>query len=135
MFRMRQYVVFIRSVRNGSLLNLFVSTSQIIICVGLFKSVVLNVCVSGADVLTDFRILFLCQFGSLRVCSVKLLLVFDRESTFEIFYVIYILVGFSHVSMVITRPIKVLGWCFHKFPLWKLYCVNLCDIDKLKLST
>ena len=43
---------------------------------------------------------------------IEFLLVFDRKSTFKIFYIIYILAGFNHISMVIKRPLNVLGWSF-----------------------
>ena len=43
---------------------------------------------------------------------VKFLLVFDSWSMFEFFYVIFIFVGFNHLSMLITCPYNGLGWIF-----------------------
>ena len=50
-------------------------------------------------------------------CFVKFLLVFDCKSTFQLIYVICILVGFNHLSMVIINPYNGLG-------LWFSYISN-----------
>ena len=65
MFDIRQYVVYIRLIINGKLMCIVVSTSQTISHIGLLTIIIPNECVSVADVLNDFEILFLCQFRSL----------------------------------------------------------------------
>ena len=71
-----------------------------------------NECVSGADILNYFGISFLCQFGSLRICFVNFLPVFDRQSMFKIFCLVYILVVFNHEYILIFCPLKGVGWQF-----------------------
>ena len=51
---------------------------------------------------------------------VNFLLVFDFYLTFKLFYVVYILVGFNHVSMVMIRPYNGLGWRFPAISLWAI---------------
>ena len=67
------------------------------------------------------------------ICFLKLLLVFDCQSTFEIFYIILILIGFKNISMVITCTLNGLGWRFPSIYFWKVYCVKLYQINILKL--
>ena len=83
-----------------------------------------NVCVRKTDVLNDFRISFQCKFGSLCICFVNFLLIFVRLPTFGIFCVIYILVGFNHVCMVITRSFNVIGW---RFIAISSQAIKLCE--------
>ena len=47
-----------------------------------------------------------------RIYFVNFLLAFDRYLLFELFYVIYILYGFNHISMVINCPLNGLVWRF-----------------------
>ena len=47
-----------------------------------------------------------------RIRSVKFLLVFDRYSTFEIFYVVCILIRYNHISIDINLLVTVHGWRF-----------------------
>ena len=63
-FHTRKYVVCIRLDRNGTLLPLFIPTNLTIIQVGLFTMIIINVCISWAEVLNDFEISFVCEFGS-----------------------------------------------------------------------
>ena len=77
MFHMRLYVVCISLVRNKTFLHPFISTIQDIIHVGLFTIIIPNVCASAYEVLNEFGILFLCQFGSLCIFFIKFLLFFD----------------------------------------------------------
>ena len=135
MFCIHLYVVCIRSVRNKSFLNQFVPNSQTIMYVGLFIIIIPNLCVRRADVLNDSRISFLCQFGSLRICFVRFLLVFYFQSTFGIVYAIYILVGFNHLYMVINCPLKGLGWSFPDTAHCQSYHVNIYHINIIKPST
>ena len=135
MFCIRQYVLCIHLVRNGSFVPPFIPNIQMSIYIGLFMIIVLNVCVSGDDVLNDLRIKFLYQFGSIRICFVKFLLVLDRSSMFKLFWVIDILAGFNHFYMVITRILEGLGWIFTETPLWQLYHGNLYYINIHKLRT
>ena len=118
MFCVRQYIVCIRLVINGSLLHPFIPTNKNIIYVDLFKMIVLNVCASWADVLNNLGISLLCQFGILRICFVKFLLVFDSWLALKPFCIIYILAGFNHLCMVITWHLKRLGWRFPDIYLW-----------------
>ena len=46
------------------------------------------------------------------ICFIDFLIVFDRCSTFKLFYIIYILVGFNHIYMVTNIPINGLFWRF-----------------------
>ena len=64
MFHINQYVVCIRSVRNGTFLHPFAITIQNIIHVGLFMIIITNAYVREADDLNEFGISFLCEFGS-----------------------------------------------------------------------
>ena len=112
MFCIQKYVVCIRLVRNGSSLHQIVPTIQNIIYVDLFIIIVPNACVSGVDVLNYSKISFVCQFGSLVICFVKFRIVFYCWLTLKLFYIIYILVGINHVSMVIIPPLNGLGWRF-----------------------
>ena len=112
MFYMLQYVAWIYSVRNRTLLYPFVPTSQTIIQVGLLTIIIHNDCVSAADIFNEFGIQLLCKFGSLCIYFLKFLLVFYCYSTFELFYVIYILFGCNHISMLINPPIKGIDWRF-----------------------
>ena len=83
-----------------------------------------NACVSGNKLLNDLVISFLCQFGSLCICLVNFLLVFDIESVFKPFHVIHILVGFNHVYMVITSPSNGIDW---RFPEISNMEIVLCE--------
>ena len=65
MFLISQYVVCIRSVKNGTIMPPLVPNSQDVIqCWFIHDMIIPNKCVSGADVLNDFVTSFLCQFGS-----------------------------------------------------------------------
>ena len=112
MFHIRLYVVCIHSVRKGKLLHTFVPTIQNIINVG---SLTIWLYLMHASVvwwlewLRNFIPVSICTSHE---CFVKFILVFDRKSMFQIIYIIYILVGFNHLSMVITHPYIGLGLWF-----------------------
>ena len=70
-------------------------------------------CISGADVLNGFGNVIPVLIWRSSISFVKfVILVLDRYSMFELFYVIYIFVSFNHLSMVINRPLNGLGWHF-----------------------
>ena len=72
--------------------------------------IISNVCISRDDVLNTFRVLFLCQFGSViyMFCKVPTSL----WSLVDVLIVIYIVFRFNHVSMVTNSPFDGLGWRF-----------------------
>ena len=48
---------------------------------------------------------------------------------FEIFYAIYICVGFNHLSVVINRPLNGLGWRFTEIAdMYIILCEPLLHI-------
>ena len=64
---------------------------------------------------------------SIRNCCihfVKFLLVFDCWSTFKLFYIIDILIGFNHVSMMVNSPINGLVW---RFPVISSKAFIFCE--------
>ena len=63
MFHIHLCIVCIFLVRNGTLLNPLVPISQAIIQVGLFTIIIPNAWASRAEILNDFGISCLCQFG------------------------------------------------------------------------
>ena len=48
---------------------------------------------------------------------------------------LFIIVGFNHVSMVMICLFNGLGWSFPSIFLWQIYRVKLYYIDILKLRT
>ena len=136
-FTYNQYVVCIRSVQKRYiLLHPFVPNSWNIIHVDLFTIIIPNACVSGR--LTSWMTLEIHSYTNLEVsfmfCKVPTMLWFLFD-VHKLFCFIYILVGFNHLSIVITITLNGLGWCFPEISLRKLYRVNLYYIDMLKLST
>ena len=115
----RQYVVCIRSFINGTLLHPFVPTGQNIVHVGLFTIWLYLMCTSA--VLTSWMTLEFYPHANLDFfkCLIKFILDFYRYSTLKIFYLIYILVEFNHISMLITCPLN--GIC------WRLPEIDLCN--------
>ena len=59
-----------------------------------------------------------------RICFTNFLLVFDCGLAFELLYVIHILFGFKNLSIVITCPLKGLGW---QFPVIATQVIILCE--------
>ena len=53
---------------------------------------------------------------------------------FEMFYVIYILVGSNHIYMALTRTSNGIGWRFADFSIWEINRVNLHYIGILNLG-
>ena len=91
--------------------------------------------ISRDNVLNEFVISFQSQFGSLHICFVKFLLVFDHWWMLEYFFIIYILFGVNHLSMVIARLIKIICWQFPEIALWQLHYVHLYYINIIKPRT
>ena len=74
--------------------------------------IITNVYISGDDVFYGFVNFISVIIWKSIITFLEFLLVFDSDSTFEFFYVIYILVGFNHIYMVINIPFNELGWSF-----------------------
>ena len=104
------YILCICSLRNRKLLHPFVPTSQNIIQVGLFTILLYLMCASAS--LTSWMTSEFHSYVSLQVLYVFC----DVPTSFwylvDVWTVIYILVGFKHISMVIIRPYNGLGWHF-----------------------
>ena len=112
MFHIRLYVVSIHLARKGKLLHTFVPTIQNIIHFGLLKIWLYLIYASAGWWLEWLQNFIPVSIWTSHKCFVKFLLVFDCKSTFQLIYVIYILVGFNHISMVIPHPSNGLGSCF-----------------------
>ena len=93
-------------------LHAFVHTSQNIIHVGLLTIWLYIMRVSAGWWLEWLCNLIPASIWISHTCFVKFLLVFVCKSTFQLIYIIYILVGFNHLSMVITNPYNGLDLCF-----------------------
>ena len=112
MFRIRLYVVCINLVRKYKLLHMFVPTSQNIIHFGLLTILLYLMRASEGWWLEWLHNLIPVSIWTSYKCFVNSLLDFDCKSTFQLIYVIYILVGFNHISMVTTNPYNGLGLWF-----------------------
>ena len=112
-FPIRQYIVCIRSVRNGTLLHIFLITSQKITHVNLYKIIIHNSWALDVNSYAHLEVLHM---------FVKFLVVFDRDYMFKLFYIVYILLGFNHLSMVISRPLNGVLARSRDFPLEIILC-------------
>ena len=112
MFHICLYVVCIHLVIKDKLLHTFVPTIQNIINFGLLKVLLYLMRVSEAWWLEWLQNFIPLSIWTSHKCFVKFLLVFDCKSTFQLIYVIYILFGFNHISMVIPHPYNGLGLWF-----------------------
>ena len=112
MFHIRLYVVSIHLVRKGKLLHTFVPTIQNIIHFGLLTIWLYLICALTGWLLEWLQNFIPVSIWTSHKCFAKFLILFDPKSTFQLIYVIYILVGFNHISMVIPHPSNGLGLCF-----------------------
>ena len=122
MFHIRLYVVCIHLVRKDKFLHTFVTTIQNIIHFGLLKIWLYLMRASLGWWLEWLQNFIPVSIWTYHKCFVKFLLVFDFKSTFQLIYVIYILVGFNHISMVIPHPYNGIG-------LWFPYISNRAIIS------
>ena len=108
----RLYVVCIRLVRNWKFMNPFVPYIQNIIHVGLFIIWLHLMCVSellasrmtpGFHLYVNLEVLYIFR---------NILTSFCLLVNVKLFYIVYVLVRFNHVSMVIISPSNGLGWSF-----------------------
>ena len=106
------YVVCIHLVIKDKLLHMFVSTNQSIIRFGLLMIWLYLIRLSAGWWLEWLQNFILVSIWTSHKCFVHFLLVSDCKSTFQIIYVIYILVGFNHISMVIPNQYNGLGLWF-----------------------
>ena len=112
MFRIRLYVVCIHLVIKDKFLHTFVPIIQNIIHFGLLNILLYLMRASAGwwyEWLKNFIPVLIWTYHN---CFVKFLLVFDCKSTFQLIYILYILVGFNHISMVIPHPCNGLGLWF-----------------------
>ena len=112
MFHIRLYVVCINLVRKYKFLHTFVPTIQNIIHFGLLTIWLYLMRASEGWCLEWLHNFIPVSIWTDNKCFVKFLLVFYCKSTFQLIYVIYILVGFNHISMVIPYPSNGLGLWF-----------------------
>ena len=133
LFRIRLYVVSIHLVIKDKFLHTFVPTIQSIIHFGLLKILLYLMRAWEGWWFEWLQIFFPVSTWTSHKCFVKFLLIFDCKSTFQLIYVIYILFGFNHISMVIPYPYDVLGLFLQIFPVGKLYHVKLYYVDILNL--
>ena len=112
MFHIRLYVVCIHLVRKYKLLHTFVPNIQNIIHFGLLTVWLYLMCASAGWWIEWLQNFIPVSIWKSRKCFVKFLLVFDCKSTFQLIYVIHILVGFNHISMVIPPASNGLGFWF-----------------------
>ena len=111
MFHIRLYVVCIHLVRKYKLLHMFVPTSQNIIHFGLLTILLYLMRASEGWWLEWLHNFIPVSFWASHKFFVKVLLIFDCKSKFQLIYVIYILVGFNHISMVKPHPSNGNGLC------------------------
>ena len=116
------YVVCIHLVIKYKFLHTFVPNIQNIIHFGLLTILLYLIRASAGWWIEWLQNLIPVSIWTSHKCFVKFLLVFDRKSTFQLIYVIYILVGFNHISMVIPHPYNELG-------LWFQYISNRAIIS------
>ena len=121
-FHIRLYVVCIHLVIKDKLLHTFVPTIQNIIHFGLLMILLYLMRASAGWWLEWLHNFIPLSIWTSLKCFVNFLLVFDRKYMFQIIYVIYILVGFNHISMVIHHPYNGLG-------LWFPYISNKAIIS------
>ena len=100
MFCIRLYVVCIHLVRKYKFLHTFVPTSQNIIHFSLLTILLYLMRASEGWWFEWLQNLIPVSIWTYHKCFVNFLLVFDCKSTFQPIYIIYILVGFNHISMV-----------------------------------
>ena len=96
--------VCIHLVRKYKFLHTFVPNIQNIIHFGLLMILLYLMSASAGWWLEWLQNLIPVSIWTSHKFFVKFLLVFDRHSKFQLIYVIYILVGFNHISMVIPHP-------------------------------
>ena len=133
MFCILQYVVCICLVRNGTIIPPFVPTIQSIIqCWFIHDIIIPDKYVSAADVLNEYRTLFLCQsrsFINISSSSYYYLIVSWRLKL----CILFVIFGFNNFSIVTFHLSNRIGWKFSAFAVWKLYRLNIYYIDMLKL--
>ena len=112
MFHIRLYVVCIHLARKDKLLHTFVPTIQNIIHFGFLTISLYLMCASAGWWLECLQNFIPVSIWTSHKCFVNFLLIFDCKSMFQLIYVIYILVGFNHISMVIPHPYNGLGLWF-----------------------
>ena len=110
--RIRQYVVCIRWVRNGTLLHQFIPTRLNIIHVCLSNIWLYLICT-----LEGLKPLITPEFHSYVNLEVSCLFRKFPTSFWSLvnvpnFYIIYVLVRFNCISMVVTGPYNGLAWRF-----------------------
>ena len=108
----RLYGVCIHLVIKDKLLHTFVPNIQYIIHFGLLTIWLYLIRASSGWWIEWLHNFIPVSIWTSHKCFVKFLLVFDRKSMFQLIYVIYILVGFNHISMVIPHPYNGLGLWF-----------------------
>ena len=111
-FHIRLYVVCVRLVIKDKLLHTFVPNIQNIIHFGLLTILLYLMHASAGWWLEWLHNFIPVSIWTYLKCFVKFLLVFDCKCMFQLIYVIYILVGSNHISMVIPHPYNGLGLWF-----------------------
>ena len=108
----RLYGVCIHLVIKDKLLHTFVPTIQNIIHFGLLTILLYLMRASAGWWLEWLQNFIPVSIWASHKCFVKFLLIFDCKSTFQLIYVIYIIVGFNHIYMVIPHPSNGIGLWF-----------------------
>ena len=111
-FHIRLYIVCINLFRKGKLLHTFFPNIQNILLLGLLTISLYLMRASAGWWMEWLQNFIPVSIWTSYKFFVNFLLVFDCKSTFQLAYIIYILVGFNHISIVIPHPYNGLGFCF-----------------------